>query len=125
MSTAGGTNALRGFLHRHGDSVRSLPEPGEKWLSRDIGVSGAVLNVLHDNGAIEKAGKTYKVDCGEYVYYWRTKNYVYNLAHSPAHTRQDTGLLPCGHDAIKNERGVEGITCGVCGDVHDRAEVDA
>lgn len=125
--STGGTNAQRGFLHRYGDIIRELPEPGEEWLARDSGIDNieSYLTQFRQNGAVKKVGETYAENCGSYIGIWKTSAHVYQLAHSPAHTRGDTGILPCGHDAIRNERGVDGITCGVCGTVHDRSEVKA
>ena len=120
------TRSQRDFLQKYGDIVRQLPEPGEKWLARDVDIDNIEfrMKALRINGAVEKVGRKYYESAGDYVNYWQTCPHLYRLAHTDTHSRNDSGILPCGHDAIRNERGVDGITCGVCEEVHDRSEVD-
>ena len=76
-------------------------------------------------GIIKKIGST-GLGCGTYVNIYETDETAYHeIQRCKRRSERSDSLLPCCANAwIKNERGVDGITCGACGEVHDQSDLD-
>ncbi|WP_226479123.1 hypothetical protein [Natrinema amylolyticum] len=113
------------FIRRNATLLAELPEPGEHWLAEQIPDELANQLIGLENKEIVTSvkrvtsSKWKKPRC-----LWETKPDAYQQIHDVLEGTDRDGLLPCGHSAIKNERGVDGISCGVCEEVHDRDDVD-
>jgi len=109
------------WVQRNARAIRNLPEPGSEWMAEVLpGNMNRQIAKLHSEGIIRPVGKIGKG--GDYRLIWETNPDTWPTIQSLI--SEPEGLLPCCTESwIKNERGVDGITCGECGEIHDRSEV--
>jgi len=115
-------SSQRGYLQYNWRKLKDLPAPGEDWIWNDTDVNQQLVKTLSAFGIIRVVGQR-KAKYGNYVNVYRTNSTAYEKLQEYIENSPD-GMLPCCDDAwIKNERGVDGITCGVCGEVHKREDL--
>lgn len=117
-------NARRAYIRQHIDLIKKLPEPGEQWRSEAVPKALADrLLALKDRQIVHQVDRVYCQEWSRGRCVWETDADAYELLETTL--EGDTnGILPCGHSAISNEPGVDGITCRICDRVHAREEVD-
>lgn len=112
-------------IQRNADRLRHLPEPGSRWIFCDTDLPSSLnLRDLRWDGIINKVGE--ELAGSTYVSVYQTREEAYEVLED-ALEREDenSGLLPCCSNSwIKNERGVDGITCGKCDTIHTREELE-
>lgn len=99
-----------------------IPRPGIEWTYQTdrFDFSQQTLRTLKSAGVVEAVGKTHKGDT--YYTIWKTNEKAYSKIQERYENSEQ--MLPCCVPSwIKNERGVDGITCGACGTVHNRDDV--
>ncbi len=105
--------------------VAKLPEPGTTWTANEENLGDEHITRLakfRRLGIVTRVGKF--LSGGDYRYRWETEEGPYQAACERVESETENALLPCGHSALSNKRGVDGITCGVCGKLHDKSEVN-
>lgn len=104
--------------------LTDLPAPGRRWRSNVISDELADQLVgLRNRGIVRRTDRVETAEYAKRRCLWETDPGAYQYLQRILEDDDREGLFPCGHSAIKNERDVDGITCGVCGEVHDRSEV--
>ncbi|QCW03594.1 hypothetical protein [Natrinema pallidum] len=113
------------FIRRNATLLAELPEPGEHWTAEIIpdklanqliGLENKEIVTFVDRVTSSKWKKPRNL--------WKTDPDAYEQILDILEGEDRDGLLPCGHSAINNERGVDGISCGVCNEVHARDDID-
>lgn len=120
--------STRGYIRANAHLVAQLPEPGDTWFHRKTDLPDEIkprLSLFHRHGIISRVGTERFGTSGEFLSEWVTNEGPYELAQSSIERGKQDALLPCGHNSLQNERGVDGLTCGVCETVYSRSEVDA
>lgn len=115
----------RTYLVSNPRLVANLPEPGKTWTAHGENLEDEHISRLakfRRVGIISQVGK-FSIG-GDYRFRWATEEGPYQAACARVKNEKENALLPCEHSSINNERGVDGITCGVCGTVHEKSEVD-
>ncbi|WP_265112238.1 hypothetical protein [Halosolutus halophilus] len=112
------------YIRRNAQRLLALPEPGERWRSDVIPDDLANQLVgLQNKGIVRRVDRVKCTEWSKRRCLWETDPDAYQRIQAVLEGNDRDGALPCGHSAIRNERGVDGVTCGVCGVVHDREEV--
>jgi len=116
------TNWIKAHYHELDD----LPEPGEPWTGKDTSLKYYEILELRNKGLIKRVWNGEREGSGSSYRYYYTPTETYDALETFKElSEKSDSVFPCGHNAIKNERGVDGITCGVCGSVYDKSEVSA
>jgi hypothetical protein len=124
LDSAGLSRQKYSVIRQHASTIANLPEPGTIWMANEVEPTiKHILKGLRLNGIVNHVESTYNQEAGQNVWKWKTDEESYRVACGLVGPGSDA-LLPCGHNSIQNERGVEGITCGVCGTVHPKSEVN-
>ncbi|MXV62103.1 hypothetical protein GS429_08520 [Natronorubrum sp. JWXQ-INN-674] len=114
------------YIRRNATLLQDLPEPGEQWRSKAISDELANRLVgLQNRGIVQRVDRIKCEEWSKRRCIWQTDRDAYGRIQTVLEEGDDNALLPCGHSAISNERDVDGVSCGVCGEVHDREEVDS
>jgi len=113
---------MRGWVQHNHREITALPEPGHEWIARDTEIGQHVFQQMMVHGVIQKVGST-GLGCGTYVNVYRTNPSAYDYLQQQINKQSIIDLPCCDHPSIKNERGVDGITCGSCGTVHPKEEL--
>lgn len=127
QDSTGLTNDVMTYTRSHAREITQLPDPSEEWLVRDTNTTYdliARMQAFHKKGIIKRLEYVYRDNAGGYISRWKTDPTVYDVATRITESEKEHAPFPCGHNSIQNERGVEGLTCGVCGNVYDKSEVD-
>lgn len=103
------------------DDAAKLPEHGETWLGKEVGLDGGAIRLFSQVGVIQKRG------CEEdeaFAHYWETKQGVREWLDSRIENRDTT---PCGHSTgIRTiEPGTYTCTCEDCDCRMDRETAEA
>ncbi len=115
-----------GWLRRHFREIEDLPKPGNKWTARDVDFDRHMILRLKAKELIERVYDGTRSSDGRSNKFYRTTEEAYEaLQMYLRKAERSDSVFPCGHSAILNERGVDGITCGECGKVYDKSEVSA
>ena len=115
------------YIKSNARLITTLPEPSEQWQVNELENAAEIapiLSNLHWLGIVTKVDHGFGEAANERVAIWRTNRKAIELAKSCVEDEKRRSPFECGHNHILNEEGVEGITCGVCGSVYDRSEVD-
>ncbi len=115
-----------GWLKGHFREITDLPKPGKKWTARDVDFGREMVLKLRQKELIERVYDGTRSSDGRSNKFYRTTKEAYEaLERYKRKAERSDSFFPCGHSAILNERGVDGITCGECGKVYDKSEVSA
>ena len=115
------TKANKDYARHNYQLILSLPEPGEQFEHTDTDIPISEWCSITQTGILDKI-VPHQRRKGNRCSIWETNKAYYEIAKQKKEN-EENGMLPCGHNAITNERGVDGITCKICGEVHDKDEI--
>lgn len=103
----------------------SVRQTSSHFFGEITGLSESLnLGDLRRKAIIKKVGE--RLIASDRLYVYQTRESAYEVLEDALDDEDDEGgLLPCCRGSwIKNERGVDGITCGECGTVHGRSALE-
>ena len=115
------TNGAVEYVKSNRRWLRKLPDPGEEWTIRDleIDIPTSRLKQIEGYGLITVVGEL-EIRPGSYRNVYSSRDKLPEILRKISTTK----LLECSDEdcpssGFRNPRGVEGVVCKDCGEVHE------
>lgn len=120
---------IRTYVYANARMISQLPEPGSVWAVAEVDIPDEAECRLHKllrKGVLKQKGQAYGVTGpGSCVKLWETVRVPYETAIETVEAHEENAILPCKHNWIKNDPKIDGVRCGRCGEIHQKADVKA